>query len=124
MAATNTTARPASAADACLCIEITSCLLSVVDCAYQDLRLPGERLLAPLSVHQLFDELHALEVHQLRVLLDTTIERHAHLPRAREDLGIVDGRFVHHHIRARARVTLHHVQLLAVEVARASEPGL
>ena len=38
--------------------------------------LPGERVLSPLPVHQLFDELHALEFHQLRVLLDPPVKRH------------------------------------------------
>src|ERR1043165_5797670 len=44
----------------------------------------AERLLAPLPVHQLLDELDALEVHQLRVLLEAAVERHADLPRLRE----------------------------------------
>ena len=52
--------------------------------------LPGERVLAPLSVHQLLDELHALELHQLRVSLDPAVERHADLPGLREGLRVLD----------------------------------
>src|SRR5881275_1937601 len=38
-------------------------------------RSPAQRLLAPLSVHQLLDELDALEIEQLRVLLDAPMQR-------------------------------------------------
>src|SRR6266851_5908832 len=67
--------------------------------------LPAQRLLAPLAVQQFFHELHTLEIHQLRVLFLTPIERHAHLPWARKDLGVFDRRFVRHHIGAGARIT-------------------
>src|SRR5690349_11071650 len=38
---------------------------------------------AQRSVHQLFDELHALVLEQLLVRLDAAVERHADRPRAR-----------------------------------------
>ncbi len=39
-------------------------------------------------------------------------------------LRIFDGGFVGNHIRAGARVALHHVQLVAMEIPSAVEPGL
>src|SRR5690348_3371905 len=76
--------------------------------------LAGQRLLAPLAVHQLLDELDALEVHDLRVLLEPAVERHADLPRLREHVGILDGRFVGEDVRRRPRPALDDVQRVAV----------
>src|SRR3954470_8677894 len=86
--------------------------------------LRRQRLLAPLAVHQFLDEFDALEVEQLRVLLDAAVERHADLPRPRESLRILDRRFVGNDVRAGAREPLDDVQLIAVEIAGAIEPGL
>ena len=47
-----------------------------------------------MPVHELFRELDALVFHQLGVLLELSIERHAHLPRPGEDLGILDRHLV------------------------------
>ena len=58
-------------------------------------RSPRQRGLTPLAVHQLLDELDALEFHQLRVPLDPAIQREADLPRLGERVRILDGRFVH-----------------------------
>src|SRR5713226_79968 len=52
------------------------------------------RLLAKRSVHQLFNELHALEFQELRVLFQAAIERHTHLPRSRKYLQIFDSDLV------------------------------
>src|SRR6185295_19544158 len=59
----------------------------------------------------------ALVFQQLGVLIDPAIERHTHGPRPREDFGILHGRLVRNVIRTRKRVTLHHVQRIAVEIA-------
>src|SRR5689334_12372536 len=71
------------------------------------------RLLAQFAVHQLFDELDALELHQLRVRLDAAIQRHGDLPRPRESVRIFDRRLVPDVIGAAHRVTLGHFQLVA-----------
>src|SRR5262245_26668117 len=76
----------------------------------------SQRTFPVLAVHQLFDELDALEVHQLRVALETTIKWHADLPRLRERLRIRHRRFVGEHVGRRARPALDHLQLVAVEV--------
>src|SRR5262245_45212949 len=47
-------------------------------------------LLAPLAVHQLFDEFDTLEFHELRILFPPPIQRHAHLPWTRKNVRIVD----------------------------------
>src|SRR5207247_8544086 len=64
------------------------------------------RAAAKVSVDQLFRERHALELEHLRVLLDTPVERHAHLPRPRKHVGIFDRRFVLADVGARARDAL------------------
>src|SRR2546428_2736923 len=68
--------------------------------------LPGERLFAPLAVQQFFHELHALEIHELRVLLLPPVQRHGDLPGSRENVAILDCRFVGDHIRTRTRIAL------------------
>ena len=81
-------------------------------------------MLSVRAVQQFFDKLHALEIQELRVLFLAPVERHAHLPRAREDVRIFDSCFVRDHIRAGARVALHHVQLVAMEISGAIKPCL
>src|SRR5712691_11727056 len=85
---------------------------------------PAERVFAPLAVYQFFHKLYALEIQKLRVLLLTPVERHGHLPGTREDLRVLDGRLVRDHIRAGARVTLHHVERVAMIIPGPIEPGL
>ena len=51
-------------------------------------------VLAQVAVHQLFDELDALELAEPRVLVDVPVERHADRPRPRERLRVVDRRLV------------------------------
>src|SRR3989442_1136693 len=86
--------------------------------------LSAERLLAPLTVQQLLDELHALEIHELRVLLQTPVEGHADLPRAREDFGVFDRGLVREDVGARAPVAFNDMQRVAVEVTGSVEPAL
>src|SRR5206468_386529 len=81
-------------------------------------------LLAQMPVHQFFDELHAPEFHNLCVLFQSAIEEHADLPRSREHVRILDGRFIEEMVRARGGVTFDNVQGVAVEISRAIEPGL
>jgi len=47
-----------------------------------------------MTVKHLFGELDALELEQLEVLLHVLVERHLNLPGLREQLGVLDGRFV------------------------------
>src|SRR5260370_19027495 len=81
-------------------------------------------LLAPLAIHQLFNELHTLEIQDRCALLLAPIKRHADLPWAREDLGIFNGRFIGDHIRTNTSVTLHNVQRIAMKIACPVKPGL
>src|SRR5262249_18013930 len=81
------------------------------------LRSASQRFLAPLAVQQLFDELDALEVHQLRVLLEATIERHRDLPLPGKDLWVFDRRLVADHIRRGPRIAFDDMELVTVEVA-------
>ena len=82
------------------------------------------RRLSQVSVHQLFDELDALEFHQLRVAVVPSIERQLNLPGARKHLGILDRDLVVDHVRTDRREPLHEAERLAVEIAGAVEPGL
>ena len=63
-----------------------------------------------MAVHQLLGELDALVLDELRVLLETAVERHADLPRPRVQLRILDGRFVAASRRGRRRVPLDDMQ--------------
>src|SRR5438132_215071 len=66
-----------------------------------------ERLLPKFAVHQFFHKLHALEIQELHVLLLTLVQRHADLPRPREDFGVLNGRFIRDYVRTLAGVALH-----------------
>src|SRR3954447_19036157 len=85
--------------------------------------LARQRLLAVGAVEQFLDELDALEVHQLRVLLEAAVQRHADPPRPRERLGIGHRRFVADDVGRGPRVALGDLELIAVEIAGAIEPG-
>src|SRR5258705_10919567 len=50
-----------------------------------------QRLLAQVSVEQLLHHLDAAVVHQLRVGLEATVERHRDLPGPREHVRILEG---------------------------------
>src|SRR5262249_24912469 len=81
-------------------------------------------LFAKVPIHQLFGKLYTDILEKLGVLLDTSIQRQADLPRACEGLGIFDRRLVQEMIRACCRVPLHDVQLVAVKISRPVEPGV
>src|ERR1700730_2106525 len=66
----------------------------------------------------------ALVFQQLGILVYPAIQRHAHLPWPREDLGIFNRSLVRNVIRVRERITFDHVQSVAVEVTGMIEPGL
>src|SRR5207244_8782204 len=74
--------------------------------------------------HQLLYELDALELHQLRVLLLSAVERHLNLPGACKHLRILDRHLVVQDVRALACESLDYVEGFAVEVAGSVEPGL
>src|SRR5215467_9962105 len=88
-----------------------------------DLRSFFEWLLAPLSVHQFLDKFHTLEIEKLCILFLPPVERHADLPRTREDLGIFNCGLVRNHVRACARISFDDVQLVTMEITRSIEPG-
>src|SRR6516164_11477979 len=74
------------------------------------------RLLEQSAVEVLFREVDALELQQLRVLLNSPVEWERHLPRPGEDLGILDGGFVHQVVGRHRRVALDDVKRVAVIV--------
>ena len=86
-------------------------------------RAYGAGFLTEVPVHQLLRELDALVFQELRVLLEPAVERHAHLPRTREHVRILDRRLVLDHVRRERRVALDDVQRVAVIVAGAVEPA-
>src|SRR5215470_10367680 len=67
---------------------------------------PGQWVFAPLPIYQLFHKLHALEIQELHVFFLASVQWHVDLPRTREDLGILNRRFVGDHIRTRTSITL------------------
>src|SRR5262245_11469774 len=81
-------------------------------------------LLAKVPIHELLNELHALEFQDLRVLLQPTIKRHTELPGPREHLRVLNGGFVGERVETERRVTLDQMQGIAVEVPGPVKPGL
>src|SRR5687767_8057994 len=77
-----------------------------------------------MAIHQLFDKFYALVFEELRVFLRAPVERHAHLPRARKDLWILDGDVVLQYVAADRRISLYDSKGVAVEITRAIEPRL
>src|ERR1051326_418168 len=82
------------------------------------------RPLAQRTVHQFFHKLDAFELQELSVRLQMTVENHAHLPRTREDLGVLDEGFIGEGIRTSRRVALDHVEGAAMKISGAVEPRL
>src|SRR5579872_5787229 len=82
------------------------------------------RLFSKMSIDHLLGELDALELEQLRILLDVAIERHAHLPGSSKNLRILDGRLVKQSIRTACGVAFDHVQRITVEISCPVEPGV
>src|SRR3984957_725402 len=76
-------------------------------------RLFAKRVLPVRAVQQFFHKLDALEIQKLRILFLAPIERHTDFPGSCEDVRILDGCLVGNLIGAGARLTLHHVQLVA-----------
>src|SRR5687767_4642941 len=74
-------------------------------------------------LHPAPEEIDAVVVQELLILLGPAVNRHAHLPGSRKDLRILDRRLVVHHVAGfERRVALDHVQRIAVKVARHVEP--
>src|SRR5262249_3453684 len=88
------------------------------------LRPSVKRTFSVLPIEQFFDELHALEIQELRIFFLAPVERHADLPRAGEDDRVFNGRLKGHDIGAGARIALYHVQLVAMEISGAVKPCL
>src|ERR1700730_10332340 len=86
--------------------------------------LLAARLFAKMPVQELLRKLDALVLKHLHIFLQTTIERHPHLPGSREHLRVLDGGLVRHGVRTDARVPLDHMQSVAVEGPRPIEPGV
>ena len=83
-------------------------------------RVPRPRLAFEVAVGFLFFRLTVKLADPIRASL--TSERHADLPRPREDLGILDRRLVANRVRIEHGVALDDVQGVAVKVARLVEP--
>src|ERR1700733_2459744 len=66
----------------------------------------------------------AFVFEQGRVLIRVPMQIHADGPGSGERLRIGHGSLILHHVRAGASVALHHLQRVAVMVARSIEPGL
>src|SRR5262249_26885674 len=84
----------------------------------------GSRFDLECAVQKLFAERDAFEFGQLGVRLDVAVERQTDFPGSREDLRVLDGRLVLQVIRCHRGVALHHVQRIAVEIARPVEPRM
>src|SRR5262249_52549994 len=65
----------------------------------------------------------ALVVQELDVPFRSPVKNHTHIPRALEDLGVFDSYLVIDVVGVLERVALHHVQVPAMEIARAIAPG-
>src|SRR2546422_5485589 len=81
-------------------------------------------LLAIRPQKQLFRVLHAFELQELHIFLETSIEQHADLPGSRKDLRILDQSFVRKVIRAERGESFDHMQSIAVEIPGPVEPVL
>src|SRR5687767_9811406 len=80
--------------------------------AYSSPRRTIRRVIEPeRCVHQLFDERHTIEFHELNVRLEAPVDREADLPRAGIDVRILDGRFIHQVIRPAECPPLDDVQI-------------
>src|SRR5215471_18706483 len=82
------------------------------------------RFLRQIPVEEFLRELDALELEQLRVGLDSLVERQRDLPRPRERLWVLDRRLVLKMIITLQGVALGDLELVAVVVAGAVEPSL
>src|ERR1700752_2878191 len=82
------------------------------------------RLFAQMPVHHFLDELHALELQKLSVLVVPSIERHSNRPRPCENLRILDRGPVIDAIRPGRRKSLHDMERFAVKIACPIEPRL
>src|SRR6516225_10122193 len=74
------------------------------------------RLLAEMPIQHLLGELDALKFHQLSILLHMPVQGHADLPRTGKCLGILQSGLIHQSISAARRITLGHVQSVAVMI--------
>src|SRR5215510_2944001 len=81
-----------------------------------------ELFFTKVAVHGLFYHFHASEIHKLDVRLEPAIERHADPPGTRENLRVLDRRFIMDYIKAYRRVSLDHVHGVTMEIARAIKP--
>src|SRR5436309_2207063 len=98
---------------------VMSLALAVVDPSFAP-RPPALRFTLCLPAGSLLpEEADAVVVEQLQVAFDATVQNHPHFPRARKDLGVLDGGFVGDVSGIGRREPLDDVQRIAVEVARA-----
>ena len=77
-----------------------------------------------MAIDQLFDEFHALEFPELRVLFLAAIERQTDFPRPAENRIVFDCSFVIDVIGIDERVALDNVRVLAREIPRPVKPAL
>src|SRR5438128_830526 len=77
-----------------------------------------------MSIQQFFNELYALEFHELGVVFDAAIQRHTDFPGPRKHFWILDRGFVHQGVGAARSITLHHMYSVGVEISGPVEPSL
>src|SRR5207244_12929256 len=90
-------------------------------------RVPGWSPARPFAEgpeQQVFRERHALEFHELDVLLHASIERHADLPGSCKHLRVLDRGFVQQMVRTDGRIAFDHMKSVTMKVPRPIEPGL
>src|SRR5690606_8959540 len=77
-----------------------------------------------MTVHQLFNELDALELLQLSILTRHSVQGCLDFPWLGEDIGVFDGGFVSHGVGASLGEALGYYCTVADEVTSAVQPGL
>src|SRR5258706_15568310 len=80
-------------------------------------------LVNQVSIYEFFSELDALELEQLKIFFDVTIERHAYLPWTSKNLRILDCRLIQKVVRSERRVTFDDMYGITMEISGAVEPG-
>src|SRR5262245_18797134 len=75
-------------------------------------------------IHQFFDERHTVELDELNIRFNAAIERETELPRTRENLRVLDSRFVLDVIRTKRCVAFYHMEFIAMEISCPVEPRM
>ena len=76
-----------------------------------------------MAGERLEDEVDTVIIQKLKPLVNPTIERHAHCPRASEDVFVLECHFVIDVMLAGWRVAFNDAQRIAMEVSGGVKPG-